>query len=427
MRRFTLLWLGQLISGFGSSLSGFALGVWIYQQTGSATQFAITTLFYVLPYALLASIAGTLVDRWDRRKTMILADSGQALITLGLMFCLSTNRLDVWLIYLGAALSACFGSFQGPAYGASVSLLVPQDQLSRTAGMGQMSNAINRLLAPIVAGLLVVKIGLGGVFMLDLASFAVAIVTYLLVSIPKPLQTTMAASTQASLWQETYSGWRYLLDRPGLLGYVLVGALRNYFIGIVNALTVPLVLSMGQADQAGFVLAVGSMGLLVGGSLMSLWRGPKRRIKGYLGFLTLEGVGTAIAGCQPLIPLIAAGRAITNVGLAGGASTGTALEQSKIAPQVQGRVFGTIGMLSLVAEALAYPSAGVLADHIFEPFMSGSTWLSSVLQLIVGTGSGRGIGLMNVIVGACLVSLAAIAYRYPRIRQIEDELPNHTC
>lgn len=426
MRRFVILWCGQLISGLGSSLSGFALGVWLYQQTGSATQFAITTLFYILPYALLASLAGTLVDRWDRRRTMILADTGQALITLLLVLLLSTHQLNAWLVYLAAAASACLGSFQGPAYGASVSLIVPKEQLTRTAGMGQISNAVNRLIAPILAGVLVVAVGLGGVLIIDLVSFGVGILAYLMVDIPQPPSVhNHEKAERTNLWQETMFGWRYLIARPGLLGYIIIGsALPNYFMGMANASTVPLVLSIAQADKVGLVLAIGSAGLLAGGLFMSVWGGPKQRMIGVLGFLALGGIGTIIAGWLPAISFIATGRALSSLGLAGGSSTQTALEQSKIAPDVQGRVFGTIGMLSLLFESLAYPSAGLLADRVFEPLMMGQSALAHTLGTLIGSGQGRGIGLMNITVGTCVIGLAVFGYLHPRIRQLETELPD---
>jgi MFS transporter, DHA3 family, macrolide efflux protein len=260
MRNFIFLWSGQLLSGLGSSLSGFALGVWIYQQTGSVTQFAITTLFYILPFALLASFAGTLVDRWDRRQTMIWADSGQAAVTLILALLLSTGQLVVWHVYLAAVASASLGSFQGPAYGASIALLVPKEQLSRAAGMGQISNAVSRLVAPVLAGFLVITIGLRGVLFIDLATFGVAIVTYLFIHIPSPPISPSSSETKGNLWRETLFGWQYLFERPGLLCLILIGALRNYFMGIANVLTIPLVLSFATADKVGFVLALGSLG-----------------------------------------------------------------------------------------------------------------------------------------------------------------------
>lgn len=142
LRAFLTLWLGQLLSGLGSSLSGFALGVWILQTTGSTTQFAVTTLTYVLPFALLAPVAGTLVDRWDRRWVMIGADSGQALVTLVLAGLLFTEHLAVWHIYVATTAGAIFGSFHGPAYGASIPLLVPKGDLVRMAGLGRLTGAV---------------------------------------------------------------------------------------------------------------------------------------------------------------------------------------------------------------------------------------------------------------------------------------------
>lgn len=202
LRAFKTLWIGQFISGLGSSLSAFAFGVWIFQTTGSATQFAISTFTYVLPFALLAPIAGALVDRWDRRWTMIGADCGQALITLVIAGLLLADRLAVWHIYGAIAFSAIFGSFHGPAYGASISLIVPPAQLARVAGLGRLNQALNRLVAPALAGILVILIGLKGVVLLDLATFLFAIFTYWVVSIPRPPRSAEATQAKGKLWRE---------------------------------------------------------------------------------------------------------------------------------------------------------------------------------------------------------------------------------
>lgn len=412
MRTFTMLWCGQLISGLGSSLTGFALGIWVYQQTGSAMQFAMTTFSYVLPFAVVASVAGTLVDRWDRRHTLIGADSGQALVTLTLAMLLFSQQLSIWHIYLAAVVSSILSAFQGPAFGASVVLLVPKQHLSRAAGMGQVSNAVHRLLAPLLAGVLVASMGLGGVLLVDLVTFGVAILTYLLVRIPTPPRTSTPTTLQGSLWRETLFGWQYLLARPGLLGLILIGGLRNFFVGVANVLTVPLVLSFAHVTAVSLVLAVGSAGLLIGGSIMSAWAGPRQRVQSSMAFLALEGLGTIIAGWRPAISFVAAGRALANMGLAGGAAVGTAIEQSKIAPDVQGRVFGAVGMVSLLLEASAYPTAGLLADQVFEPWLAGRL------------GPGRGIALLNIVMGLCLIATAIVGSLHPRIRCLEAEVPD---
>ena len=424
LRAFLTLWLGQLISGLGSSLTVFALGVWIYQTTGSTTQFAITTLTFVLPFALLAPVAGTLVDRWDRRLVMIGADSGQALVTLLLAGLLFTERLAVWHIYLAATASAIFGSFHGPAYGASIPLLVPKGDLVRMAGLGRLTGAVNRLLSPVLAGLLITTIGLHGVVLIDLATFLFALLTYALIRIPRPPVTPESAQTAGNFWRELHFVWRYLWTRPGLWGLVLIGGLQNLFGGIAGTLLIPLTLSITTVDRVGVILGIVASGTLMSGVVLSTWGGPKRVMVGACGLLALSGVGFVVAGWAPLLIAVAAGHFMAMFGGATAGSLMGALEQRKVDLAVQGRVFGVEGMIVLLFEAAAYPTAGLLADRIFEPAMAANGVAAHRLGPLIGSGPGRGMALLTLIMGLFLIATAALGYNIQRIRSIEDELPD---
>jgi MFS family permease len=279
-RTFTIIWFGQLVSRLGSGLTGFGLGLWLFVRTGSATQFALNTALYVLPLALCAALAGTVVDRWDRRRILILADSGQALLTLSIAIILATNQLAVWHIYAATTLSAVLQAFQEPAYEASVALLVPTHLLGRAAGMAQLSRAVSDLLAPALAGYLIVAIGLANVLMIDLATFAIAVVTLASRRIPSPSRTAPVGKEQFNLWSDFRGSWQYLRARPAVLGLVLLSALDNFPRNAALTLTVPMVRSSAGVDAVGMVVAAGGAGLLVGSSLMSAWGGPQRRVRG---------------------------------------------------------------------------------------------------------------------------------------------------
>jgi hypothetical protein len=278
-------------------------------------------------------------------------------------------------------------------------------------------------LSPLLAGFLVLTIGLPGVLLIDLATFLVAVVTYFLIQIPRPQPTSADVQAKGSLWREMLWGWQYIFARPGLLGIVLLGALLNFFNG-AYILTVPMVLSFADSDAVGTVLAFGAGGLLVGGSLMSTWGGPRRRILGALSFIALGGLGTITAGWLPSVVAVAAGRFLTGLANAGAGATLTAIEQSKVAVGAQGRVFGAENMIGLICEALAYPATGLLADHVFEPAMAENGALADIFGPLTGVGPGRGMGLLSVLMGLCLILIAWIGYAYPRVRLVEDELPD---
>ena len=181
MRTFLIVCLGQLVSLTGSGITSFALGVWIYQKTGSVTQFALMALAATLPMILISPFAGALVDRWNRRWAMILSDTGAALCTLCIATLFWYDRLEVWQLYLLTAIAGTFNAFQWPAYTAATTMIVPKEQLGRASGIMQIGRGVAQVVAPGIAGVLLVTIGLRGIILIDFASFTIALMTLLFV------------------------------------------------------------------------------------------------------------------------------------------------------------------------------------------------------------------------------------------------------
>jgi DHA3 family macrolide efflux protein-like MFS transporter len=424
LKPFLLIWLGQSISLTGSSLTGFALGVWVYQSTGSVTQFALIALFTALPGILFSPIAGALVDRWDRRQAMILSDCGAGLCTLSMAILLILGRLEVWHIYLGMALSSTFSAFQWPAYSAATTLLVPKEHYGRAAGMVQIGEAFAQIIAPVLAGALMGLIQVQGVMLVDFATLVFAVSTLLLVRVPRPPASREGKEGKGSLLQEAAYGWTYIRARSGLLGLLLFFAASNFASGIVEVLFTPLVLSFTTVEVLGLLFSIGGVGFLVGSITMSVWGGPKRRVVGILGSNVVVGLVLFLAGIPPrtwtlgiAVFLVFFCMPITN-------SCSQAIWQSKTPPDVQGRVFAVRRMIAWIALPLSYVSAGPLADHVFEPLMAEGGGLAGSLGRIIGVGDGRGVGLIYIILGILLLLVSFIAYLYPRLRNVELELPD---
>src|SRR5688572_7447588 len=186
MRKFIIIWLGQLISTIGSGLTGFALSIWIYRETGQAAPFVYTAFFNSLPVVMFSLFAGALVDRWNRRWVMILMDVGAALTTFAIFLLYSTGQLEVWHIYISSFLASLFNTFQLPAFNASITMLVPKEHLTRANGMVQTGASLEGLLAPVLAGSLVGLIGVSGMILIDFVTFFAAVGTMLFVTIPQP-------------------------------------------------------------------------------------------------------------------------------------------------------------------------------------------------------------------------------------------------
>lgn len=259
---FLLIWFGQLISLTGSGLTGFGLGVWVYLNTGSVTQFALIALFTALPGIIFSPIAGALVDRWDRRIAMILSDAGAGLCTLSVAVLLLSDRLEVWHIYVAMAISSAFSAFQWPAYSAATTLLVPKEHLARASGMVQISEAVAQIASPIMAGALMAVIQIHGILLLDFASFLFAVTTLLIARVPRPETTAEGKAGQGKLLSEAAYGWTYIRKRSGLLGLLLFFAVTNFASGIVQVLFTPLVLSYSTAAVLGVLLSIGGLGFL---------------------------------------------------------------------------------------------------------------------------------------------------------------------
>lgn len=425
MKTFLLIWLGQLVSLTGSQLTGFALGVWVYQQTGSVTQFALISVATVLPYLLISPLAGAVVDRWDRRWTMILSDTGAGLSTLTLAGLFLSGRLEIWHIYLATVLSATFSAFQGPAYAASTTLLVPKEQLGRANGLAQTAQAAGMLVAPAIAGFLVTTIQLQGVLLIDGVTFLFALTTLLLVRFPRP--TTTSSETEArsgSLWRDVVYGWRYLVARPALLGLMIFFGVNNFLVGVVEVLFTPLVLSLGSTELLGILLSIGGLGMLVGSVTMSVWGGPKRRVVGVFGFSGLLAVAILLAGLRPtpIVLGVAVFLAFFSIPIFQGANQ--TLMQTKITPEVQGRAFALKEMIAVSTLPLAYLVAGPLVDRVFEPLLAVGGVLTGSVGRVIGIGPGRGIALLFVVMGTASLLLTLAGYLQPRLRRVEEELPD---
>ena len=266
--------------------------------------------------------------------------------------------------------------------------------------------------------------GLQGVILVDFVTFLCAIFTLAFVRFPKPTITAEGKAGSGSLWQEAGYGWRYISSRPGLFGMLIIFAISNFLFGLMSPLITPMVLEISNAQVLGVLSSLMGLGMLLGTLVMSAWGGPKRRIHGVLAGMAVMGVFIILFGIRPWIPLM---------GFAGlGAmflspiinGSNQALWQSKVAVDVQGRVFAVRRMIAWSVMPLAYLVAGPLADNVFNPLMAENGPLAGSLGRLLGVGAGRGIGLMISLIGVFSIAVALSGYLNPRIRLVEEELPD---
>jgi len=424
MQTFLLIWFGQLISMLGTGLTGFGLGVWVYEQTGSATHLTLMAFFGMLPIMLISPLAGVLVDRWNRKWTLVLSDLGGMFFTLVLVLLLWTGNMQMWALYLVVIITSCFTAFQFPAFNAAISQLVPKQQFGRANGMMQLAQAVGQLISPALAGVLIGPIGLEGIILIDFASCFFAVVTLLMIKIPDTQTSAEGQAARGSVLGEAIFGWKYIVARPGLLALLIFFAASNFLMGAIIVLSTPLVLSFADAPTLGVIRSVAGLGLVFGSVLMSVWGGPKRQVYGALGGVLLSGVSMFVAGLLPSALLITIAAFFFTVGLPLVGASSQPIWQRKVPLDVQGRVFGVRLMIATAAMPLAYLVSGPLVDFVFEPLMADGGALAGSIGQWIGTGEGRGIGLLFMILGLLATISVIVGYMYPRLRFVEDELPD---
>ncbi|MCP5110893.1 MAG: MFS transporter [bacterium] len=422
---FSLIWGGQMVSVVGTGMTGFAVGVWIYQTTGSVTQFTLAVVSAALPGLLLMPFLGVWIDQWGRRKAMLVGDTGAALRTVALLALWTSGNLEVWHIYVAAVVRSIFEGLQMPAYLATVTVLVPERHHARANGMIQFGSAAAGVVSPAAAGLLFSRSGLGAVLVLDLLTFAIGIVTLLSVRIPHPVAEAGGENGSdrkpRGRWHQASFGWRYIRRHPGLLALAVYFGILNLFIGFAFVLVTPLVLSFDTAAGLGWVLSLGSGGALAGSVLISLWGGPKRRLLGILMFSPWLGLGMVIIGLQASLVVVAVGVTVFFFGLPIINALNHAIWQTRVAPEIQGRVFTTRTLIGQITAPVAYLLAGPLADGVFEPSLATGGPLVELLGSWLGVGEGRGIGLQFLVMGLLLILAGAVASTYRPLRQVERE------
>lgn len=411
--------LGQLVSVIGTGLSTFALGVWIYQQTGVVSDFAVMSALGLLPGILVLPIAGAVADRWDRRKIMMGCDVlAMAAVTLAALLAWS-GRLHIGMLYAVSTASAIASAFRQPAYAAAVAQLVPKRYLGHANGFVQLGSASGLLVGQMFGGVLMLALGLNKILLLDVASYVFALATLVAVRFPYALFRRQ----EEPFLREVTQGWRYILKRRGMVALALFFALGNCLASVVTVLVTPLVVSFSTVAALGTVMAMNGGGMLLGSLIMSLWGGTRRRITGMVGFVALFGISAVVLGLRPSLPFPMLGMLGIGVCTAFINAHWLSLVQVKVGLELQGRILAANQMLARSLMPLGTLLAGWLVDKWVQPLFAHAD-VAARFAFLVGSGGGRGTALVMVITGllSILLTVAGLAYR--PLRRVEDELPD---
>lgn len=425
---FIIIWIGQILSIFGSAVAEFGITLWAYDATGKATPLALIGVFYTVPMLAVSPFVGVWVDRYNRKLMMMLSDFSAALVSLLVLILLLTGNLQIWHLYLTAIISGLFQGFHWPAYSAAISTMLPKQHYARANAMLEMAGPASGVFAPMVAGALIGKIGLSGLLIMDLVTASFAILVLVFVNIPQPKASLEGAAVHGNILKEALFGLQYIFKRPSLLQLQLLFLLCNFFYSLPVAIRAPMILARTDSNQLifGSVQSAGAIGGLAGGLIMGIWGGPKRKINGVLMGWTLSsllGVMLFGLGQTTLVWIIASSVGMVFAPIINGSNQ--AIWQSKVPPDIQGRVFAMRRLIAWFVLPLSNAIAGPLADYVFEPAMQPGGALSGVFGGLVGTGPGAGMGLMFVLGGGITGLIAILAFTVPSLREVESRLPDH--
>ncbi len=427
MRAFIIIWIGQIISMLGTSMTHFGLTIWIYEQTGEATPLALMGFFFFAPMVVLSPVAGAIVDRSNRKLMMMISDLAAGLVTIVQLILLATGSLQIWHLYVTAVIATSFQTFQWPAFSAAIAMMLPKEQYGRANGMLELANSAAGIFAPMLAGAMLPIIGLTGIMTIDIVTFSFAVGALLFVFIPQPERTGAGRAGAGSIWKESAYGFRHILQRPSLLGLQLVFMTGNFFAGLGFTLLPAMILARTGNNEIvlGSVQSAGAIGGVIGGLAMSAWGGPKRRVHGVLGGWILGSLlGESLLGLGQSLPvwLVASFIGVFFAPIIN--ASNQAIWQAKVEPDVQGRVFATRRLIAWAVSPISTLLAGPLADRVFEPAMQSGGSLTDTFSWLVGTGPGAGMALLLIFSGLGAALAGLTGYLVPVVRNAEVILPD---
>lgn len=399
---FFTVWTGQVFSLLGSGLVQFALVWWLTQTTGSAVVLASATLAAILPQIFLGPFAGALVDRWNRRLVMIVADSSIAAVTIFLAFLYWSGMIQPWHVFAILFLRSLGGVFHYNAMQASTSLMVPEKHLARVSGLNQTLQGALNIATPPLGALLLQLLQMYYVLAIDVVTAAIAVTTLLFVVIPQPVRKDASEIvTPRVLLRDVREGLHYVAAWPGLIAILIMAMLINFLFTPASTL-MPLMITNhfhGTAWHLGAMESFWGIGVVAGGVVLSVWGGFKRKVFTSMTGLIGMGSGALLVG---LTPGTAFSMAVVGYAISGFMNPITngplmAFLQSRVSPEMQGRVFSLINSASMAMMPLGTLAAAPVA-----------TWL--------------GIPAWFVAAGVVTAAMGVLGFTIPVIVNIERDM-----
>lgn len=419
MKKFKILVAGQLISSIGSGLTEFGLAIYVLELTGSVTATAIVSICAFLPSILLAPAGGILADHYDRRVMMML---GELFSGLGLLICLvsiMSGNPSLAVICAGVGVSSLFKALMEPAFKASITDLLSEEDFAKAGGMVQIASNAKLLISPAIAGLLLQITTVSTLIIIDIFTFFTTVVAIAIMK--KGMGIKPRQNAALSFRREMKEGIAAIRGKSGIAALIVIMTIVVFCLGFVQILIKPLILAFAGETELGILTTVSALGMLAGSIVISC----RKQAKSYVRMLSLGllgcGIFFALMGVKENLHLIAAFGFLMFVFMPAIQIGAEVLIRKNLANEVQGRVFGLIGFITQMGYIFAYLLSGVLSDYIFEPFMRGNSILAINIGTVIGVGEGRGNALLLLIAGIALAIVGIVVSRLKSVKMMEEE------
>lgn len=421
MRRFLTVAVGQLVSAIGSGLTGFAIPVWIYTRTHSLGWFGLAGVLAVIPMLLVMPAAGALADRTDRRKLLMVVGSLAGLTELALFVALLTGRYALLFVYVAIVLIVCCSAVQRVAFTAAIPQLAPKRYLGHANGIVATINGAGLLFAPLLAVGLLAAIGLKGILVIDVASYAFALTVLAVVRFP----ALLGRVRREPFWTQVLGGVRLSWGVPQFRAMLVFFGIGNLLYAAPILLVTPLVLGFAHLAQVGLAAVAEGLGLVVGGLVLSVWGGPtRRRMAAVMVFIAISGVFVMLTGARPDIGVVLVGLFGTAVALSIANGIYITIIQVKIAQRFHGRVIALNQSIAWSTIPIGFAVFVPASGRLLNPLMAAHGILAGNIGKLIGTGAGRGIGLAYLLFGLGMSVNALIGLCIKSLRQLDTDLPD---
>ncbi|MBE5949954.1 MAG: MFS transporter [Lachnospiraceae bacterium] len=406
LKDFLILWSTQSLSGLGSSITAFALTLWLYEKTGSSLSTAALTICSYAPYVLMSIFAGALTDRFDKKKTMLVCDVIAVFCTMAVFGLFRTNRLMVWHLYALNVISGLMNTVQQPASEVAMTLIIPEKYYQKTSGLRSLSRSLISILNPLIATALYSFVGLNGVIAVDIGSFLVAFTALLFfIKIPKS-----KSERKEGVFVLAKEGTGFLKDNPMIMTLILFMAGVNLVASAFDATLPGYVLPNPKGGQAvlGIVTSCSGVAMIIGSLLASVLPKPKDRVKVvYLTMLFSLGTENFLLAFsrEPIVWCV--GQIIGWILVPVMSANLDVILRSSIPVKLQGRVYACRNALQFFTIPIGLFLGGFMVDNVCEPFMDTYSDLS-VAETLFGTGKGSGAALMMFLLGVSGILICLI-------------------